>query len=255
MTKIIEETLTCPICGRSGLQSLTAHITRGHKIPKEQFIKDYPNCKLITDKISNNCSKAYYAGFGKYMDDHEFLSSIAKRAAKTRKPKQKEINRKVVETRRKNNSYHTDLVNRWENNSEYRELRIQQVKNQHKQGLTDIIVAKSGKKRYDITLGDITYSMRSTWETKFAKFLFNNDIDFKFEPFTINYYYNDKLKKYYPDFYIEKYNLVVEVKPSSLTIDNRVQAKRNACINLGYKFMFITEKEIDNLSTIIFEGI
>ena len=34
-----------------------------------------------------------------------------------------------------------------------------------------------------------------------------------------------------------------------------VQHKEDACLNLGYKFIFITENEIDCLDTINFEGI
>lgn len=255
MTEFIKESLTCPICNRAGLQNLTAHITRGHKISKEQFIKEYPNMKLFTDTISKNCSKAWHLGYATHLNDHDFISEFTKRAAKTRSLRQDEICRKIVETRRKNNSYHTDLVKRWHENKEYRELKIQQTKNQHKNGLTDIIVSKSGRKRYNIILNDKKYSMRSTWETKVAKFLFDNKIEFKFEPFTVNYDFNGKIKKYYPDFYLPQYNLILEVKPKSLLKYDMAQCKKCACLNLGYKFIFITEDEINCLNTINFEGI
>jgi hypothetical protein len=60
----------------------------------------------------------------------------------------------------------------------------------------------------------------------------------------IEYFFKDKNKFYFPDFFIKSLNMVIEVK-STWTFDNNgkiqkedniIFAKRDACISLGYKF-------------------
>ena len=61
----------------------------------------------------------------------------------------------------------------------------------------------------------------------------------------ISYIFNDKNKKYYPDFFISKYNLIVEIK-SDYTYNvekNKNEAKKNAALNDGYNFIFIIDKK------------
>ena len=55
--------------------------------------------------------------------------------------------------------------------------------------------------------------MKSSWEVKFAKLLFIYGINFEYEPFFIQYEYNNSTRKYFPDFYICDTNIIFEVKP------------------------------------------
>lgn len=243
-----DKLLICPICGEFNLKQLTQHLTWKHNMTKEQFLQMYPNTKLWISEISERCSKAQQKGIQSYkqhleIDPHYYDSAFAQRHSHRN---YEEIKRKILKTRSINNSdekMSARMKQVWKD-EEYIKNQSLKAINQHKNGLTDIIVKKSGRKRYSVKLLNITYYMRSTWEVKTAKLLVDKHIDFKYEPFTIKYIYDNKNKLYYPDFYLPKYNLILEVKPYSLCNDDKVQAKKNACISQGYNFMFITENEL-----------
>jgi len=53
---------------------------------------------------------------------------------------------------------------------------------------------------------------------------------------------------YYPDFFIHKLNIIIEIK-SSYTYDidlSKNLDKMNACFNLDYKFIFIIDKNYND---------
>ena len=249
--------LECPICGKYNMKQLTQHITDIHKITKDEFLLQYPNTKLWIDEISVRCSKAQSIGLQTVReniakDPHYYDESYVQRANNR---DYTEIADKVRKTRleRGSNEKMSERVKLLWQNEDYRNMQVEKAKKQHKQGLTKIIMEKSGKKRYNITLGSETYHMRSTWEVKVATDLYERHIKFKYEPFAIPYKYNEVTKLYYPDFYLEDYNIIIEVKPLRLCENEVVIAKKNACLEQGYKFMFITDIDIDNLTEIIYE--
>ena len=58
---------------------------------------------------------------------------------------------------------------------------------------------------------------------------------------------------YYPDFYLEEMNLIVEIK-SKYTYEcdyDKNILKRNGCIKNGYKFIFIIDKNYDEFIFLI----
>lgn len=62
---------------------------------------------------------------------------------------------------------------------------------------------------------------------------------------SIKYFFNNKECIYFPDFYNEKLNLIIEIKSSywySKHIDKNL-AKEQACREQGYNFIFVTDKE------------
>lgn len=100
---------------------------------------------------------------------------------------------------------------------------------------------------------------RSSWEEKYLKYLDDEPdvVTFKYEPFPIPYISNAKTKKvrkYYPDLYVEMVNgekLIVEIKPSSKLKQKAVMKKSLAalgwCLANGMKFVYVTEKELTYL--------
>ena len=249
--------LECPLCGQYNIKQLTHHLTWKHDITKEQFIEQFPDTKLWIDEISNRCSEAAKIGYKTYKNnianDPHYYDAVYKNRSKNRD--WSTFADKVRATRKLRDS-DIKLSERtkqmWQDES-YRKFQSDKTKKLHEQGLTQIIVKNSGKKRYPITLNNRTYKMRSTWETQLAEYLYNNHIEFKYEPFGIPYMYEQKTRIYYPDFYIIKSNLILEVKPSELCKDDIVMTKKLACEQQGYKFMFITEIELNNLDNIKFE--
>ena len=63
----------------------------------------------------------------------------------------------------------------------------------------------------------------------------------------IKYKFNDKDRYYFPDFYIEDLNLIIEIKSSwflnkNLDMNN---VKQKACVENGYDFIFIVDKNYE----------
>lgn len=65
--------------------------------------------------------------------------------------------------------------------------------------------------------------------------------------FRIPYYLVDEIRKfYYPDFYLPKYNCIVEIKPLSMLDDDIVSLKTQAALlsKTDYNYIILTEEEL-----------
>lgn len=70
---------------------------------------------------------------------------------------------------------------------------------------------------------------------------------------TIDYIFENKNKKYFPDYYLPDYNLIVEIK-STYTYDyekEQNESKKEATINNGYNFIFIIDKDYTEFLSIL----
>jgi len=84
---------------------------------------------------------------------------------------------------------------------------------------------------------------QGTYELDFIKFSIDNNIDI-IKGLTIPYFINGFKKYYFSDFFIKKYNLIIEVK-SSYTYEKDLKInliKQNTCELMGYNFLFIIDK-------------
>lgn len=112
---------------------------------------------------------------------------------------------------------------------------------------------KSSLKRYDYK--HLTY--QGSYEFDFINICESlniiNDIS---ECESLKYSFNDVNKIYYPDFYISKYNLIIEIKSSYyyLKYYEKNIAKMNRCKELGYNFIFIIDKKYELFLNIIKKG-
>lgn len=70
---------------------------------------------------------------------------------------------------------------------------------------------------------------------------------------TINYSFDGKDKKYYPDFYLPEYNLIIEIKSEYFYNLEKLKndSKMNASINKGFNFIFIIDKNYDTFNKIV----
>ena len=241
------------------MKQLTQHITDIHKLTKDEFLTQYPNTKLWVEEVSERCSKAQNIGIQTYRDNlandpHYYDDVYAKRY---KKRNHEEIANKTRKTRieRGTNEKMSERVKKMWENPEYRQMQVEKTKRQHENGLTDIVVNTHAGNKYYTEINGIVYYFKSSWEVKFAQFLFENTIDFQYEPFYIKYMYDGRECKYYPDFYLKSCNLLIEVKPMELCENDKVIAKKNACIAQGFKFMFVTQNELKDLESLRFDGI
>ena len=70
----------------------------------------------------------------------------------------------------------------------------------------------------------------------------------------IQYIFENKIKYYHPDFYYKKLNLIIEIK-SDYTLINELYknlAKQKSCIDQGYNFIFIINKDYTIFEDIVF---
>jgi hypothetical protein len=96
---------------------------------------------------------------------------------------------------------------------------------------------------------DIKY--QGSYELDFLKFCDKNNILVK-RGFSINYLF-DRKRTYHSDFFIPKYNLICEIKSKyyySQYLDLN-EAKKSECINQGYNFIFIIDKNYSELLNLL----
>lgn len=97
--------------------------------------------------------------------------------------------------------------------------------------------------------GDTEMTYQGTYELDFLEFCLSNKINVKNGP-VIDYFLDGKDRKYNSDFYIPEINLICEIK-SSWTFNNNLEenyTKRDYSIRNGYKFIFIIDKNYDELN-------
>lgn len=105
------------------------------------------------------------------------------------------------------------------------------------------------RKKYILPSGKIVFIQG--YEPKFLDFVFNNNIfqeeDICFKPNIINYIdENGHQRKYIPDFYISKFNLIIEIKSSwilKIQNENRVKCKEIYTKKEGYNFTIIIDND------------
>lgn len=97
---------------------------------------------------------------------------------------------------------------------------------------------------------DITY--QGTYELDFINFCIENKILFEKGP-SIDYTLDNKERKYHSDFYIPVLNLICEIKSCWTYEKDRIEneTKREYCIKNGYNFIFIIDKNYDELKILL----
>ena len=91
---------------------------------------------------------------------------------------------------------------------------------------------------------DLSY--QSTYELDFLQFCYDNNIIIE-NGKSLEYLFNNKERVYYPDFYYKPLNLIVEIKSTyiyNLHLEQNL-IKAQTCIDKGYNFIFIIDKQYD----------
>ncbi len=93
---------------------------------------------------------------------------------------------------------------------------------------------------------------QGTYEKDFIDLCISNMLEIK-KPKYFIYEYKNKSRRYFPDFYLPKYNLIVEVKSTyyyNLHIE-RNELKKETVISDNYKYILILDKNYDEFIKII----
>jgi hypothetical protein len=111
------------------------------------------------------------------------------------------------------------------------------------------IFYKAQKNSYRIIKhNDIDISYQGTYELDFINFCIENEIDFIKGPI-IDYKLDEVERKYHSDFIIISNNLICEIKSCWTYEKDKIEneAKREYSIKSGYNFIFIIDKNYDEL--------
>ena len=110
-------------------------------------------------------------------------------------------------------------------------------------------------KSYKLTSGRIIY-IRG-YEPQFLNYIFNNNLlnedDIDYSPKTIKYINRvGTVSYYYPDFFIPKFNLIVEIKSKyTIKLDKNIEQKRKACEDKGFKYIRIVDNDFSEFQSLM----
>lgn len=168
------------------------------------------------------------------------LSNKGKKVIRT-----KEHQEKIIESKIKNNTIkHTEETKRKISKG------VNKVYNSENPPVTISEQKYLGRGHKTGYLNGIYY--RSSYELKFLEYCFSNSINVKSaenKEFRVPYFYNEKRHWYYPDFYLEKYDIVVEIKPNSLLTDEKILCKIHEGM-LHHNLIILDEEYLDKLDEI-----
>jgi len=92
---------------------------------------------------------------------------------------------------------------------------------------------------------NLTY--QGSYELDFLK-KFYDKIDIENGP-SVPYLFKKQNKVYHSDFFIPSLNLIVEIKSDYiLTLDIEINEKRKSCLNLGYNYILIVNKDYEKIN-------
>ena len=247
--------VVCPICGVRR-KNLTKHL-KFHKMSKEQFLSLYPDQKMVCDTTISKMVEAAKIEYQGRKEEMAHYGSIA--ITKYNKSADKWSGENGDRLREKISETMTSTLTRLWNTPEYREhiseerssrFQNKEYAERNSENLKRIwknpeYIEKMKKRQCCMKDYGNGFRFRSSYEYRLAKMLKEAGVDYQYEPFHVDYNFDGLERRYFPDFYIEKYNLVIEVKPRKFTSEKVNLAKRDSVMSKGYKFMFITEDELE----------
>lgn len=111
-------------------------------------------------------------------------------------------------------------------------------------------------KNYILPSGEIV--KLKGYEPQFLDFVFKsnllNEKDINYSPKRIKYLQDNKIRYYYPDFYVPKYNLVVEIKSkyiAKLQTEKNLNNKKQGVIEAGHNYCLIVDNDFSNFVNLI----
>lgn len=107
------------------------------------------------------------------------------------------------------------------------------------------------RKEYKLPSGKIIY--KQGYEPNFLDYVFSNNLllesEINYSPNKIIYLdMNNKERYYFPDFYIPKLNLIIEIKSwFTLSKDPYQPYKKKACVKNGYNYLLVVDNDFKKL--------
>lgn len=165
-----------------------------------------------------------------------------KPTTKPSKPRTPEWSRKIIESKRRNGTL---------KHKESTKLKIKKyLEDLHESDDAPLYVSSkpNSKKYIQGYINNIFY--RSSYEKFFIEYCVKNNISIETaetKEFRVRYFdETGKMRWYYPDFYLEDYDMIVEIKPLTMIgVLNNIEKMDSAAKK--HSFAIITEEELENL--------
>ena len=263
----------CPICNKK-FKQLTLHVKRIHNLSKEEFLKLYPETKMICDTTHERKLELNREWKRRFDEEPEFHDSVVtkgrERMAKHRETinaairKSHELNpQKRINSGKKAAQKRLAFIRTPEGKQKLREgkLNSKEFKESHSKAAKKTLnrlwqdpkFIESRKymkgfgvlKEFTLPNGKVVRA-RSKLEFEIHKQITELNLNYEYETLCIPYEYEGKEHIYHPDFYIEEYNLIIEGKIEQYQTSELNLIKCLACKNLGYNFIFYGYKEVEN---------
>jgi hypothetical protein len=246
---------------RNRKETINQKIGKQNKLPVDEIIKLYTIQNLSTTEIGK-----------RYNCDHITISRILwKNNIKPHKKKLK-INQSIKKRIILTNEQIQNIINDY-NKNELSCIEIRQkyncskrnfqkitknIPHRTKEASTLISWNKLKKtlncpKKYILPSGKIVYLQG--YEPQFLDYIFQNNIlketEINYHPQSIKYIgYDNKSHLYMPDFYIPKWNLIVEIKSTFVLnyFDKDCIFKKNACINQHYNYLLLLDNNFSEFN-------
>lgn len=210
----------------------------------EKYGDIYPIC---TKEIRNKAENTKYEKYGdkNYNNRDKYIRTCLEKYSKDSTNKVDEIKEKKIKSHLKkygviNNSMTEECKNKLRQTNLERygvEYPMQVEEFFYKQQKSSLKI-----KKYKDT--DLYY--QGTYELDFLNYCEDNNILSIVERGkTINYMFENKNKIYYPDFFIDEMNLIIEIKSSYFykKYEDKNISKKNKCLELGYNYIMILDKK------------
>lgn len=247
--------VVCPICGAKR-RNLTKHL-KFHNMTKEQFLILYPGQQMVCSLTTSKMSEAAKIEYQDRRDEMAHYGSIA--ITKYNKSDSKWSGENGSRLRKKLSEAMTSTLTRLWGMPDYRK-RISEERSRrfldkdyaerNSESLRRLwrnpeYIEKMKKRQCCMKDYGDGLRFRSSYEYRLARMLIDSGVSYQYEPFYIDYIFKGSARRYFPDFYIDKYNLVIEVKPKKFISEEVNLAKKDSVIAKGYNFMFVTEQELE----------
>ena len=233
----------CSVVCSTGSESFkfaAKNANKGKKQSKETIEKRIKN----TDQLKKE-TKRKSTMLGKYGVDNptkitEVRKKISEKNIGKKAPRSAEHQKKIIESKRKNGTIcHT---------KETIEKIRKSVNTIYQSNNPPVTISENNHKNHRTGYFHGQF-YRSSYEKRFMEYCYENGIKYETaetKNFRLPYIDGAKTKWYYPDFYLERYDVVVEIKPSGLLSGDTVLSKINAGMK-KYRFIVIDEESLNNL--------
>lgn len=273
----------CPICKKQYKILTNSHIKR-HGLTMEEFNRLYPDVQKESlnskEKRKQSISKVwedddFRQRFKDKLNEPEIVAKMSKKGIANWEDKDKRSRRvatmkRVANTSESKEKFSRQSIETWKNpvfrekrvngirealnKDSYRELqRLNSLKmwrdSSHPKKVLEGYANSTIAKSIELDLGDIKLLLRSSYEVTVVKHLNSLGIDFEYEEHRFSYLYGGYYHSYYPDFYLPKYNVFIEVKPESLEDDEINILKLNSVISSGYNIFYVDERHLKDVES------